>query len=451
MPVYRYRAMSLNGQVVRNTVEDVNRLSLMKKLKRNNLIPLSVIQTTRKMSPKRKGKRNNQGASEMLKSSMAPTVATANTKMNNTPTARDKINMFIARTRGVKMQDIIVFTQNFYLLKKANFNNIHALSTIIETTENPLLREILEDILTGVEAGESIYKTMEYYEGIFPEIYISMIKSGELSGALTETLEQAVQYLEETKALNKKIKGILVPNIVQFVGILIMLVVGTLFAIPMIQDVFKQVGSTDKLPEITLWFQGFLNWLVAHWYIFAAIIAIAAGSVGFYISTPKGRYNFHYFKYRMPVFGQLIYAIDFSRFMKAVLLNVKSGIRIQEALEISKNVVHNLVLLSIIETSINNVLMGKSWIEPFEQSGLSSPMATEMLKIGMQTDLTVMLEKLLDYMSIDIDAIMQRIMKVLPQIVYIIVGVVLIFFVLVVLVPLIQVYMGQFLFSAAGV
>jgi len=78
-------------------------------------------------------------------------------------------------------------------------------------------------------------------------------------------------------------------------------------------------------------------------------------------------------------------------------------------------------------------------------------MATEMLKIGMQTDLTVMLEKLLDYMSIDIDAIMQRIMKVLPQIVYIIVGVVLIFFVLVVLVPLIQVYMGQFLFSAAGV
>jgi hypothetical protein len=75
---------------------------------------------------------------------------------------------------------------------------------------------------------------------------------------------------------------------------------------------------------------------------------------------------------------------------------------------------------------------------------------TEMLKIGMQTDLTEMMHKLLEYIEIDIDNIMDNIMKVLPQVVYSIVGVVLIFFVLVVLVPCIQVYMGNFLFSAAG-
>ena len=136
--------------------------------------------------------------------------------------------------------------------------------------------------------------------------------------------------------------------------------------------------------------------------------------------------------------------------MQAVLLNVKSGIRIQDALEVSKNVVHNLVLLSIIETSANNILMGKSWIEPFEKSGLSSSMITEMLRIGMQTDLTLMLEKLLEYMKIDIDALMSKIMKVLPELVYLIVGIFLIFFVVVVLVPIIQVYMGDFLFSAGG-
>lgn len=449
MPLYYYKAMSQNGQIVRNKVEDINRLSLMKKLRRNNLVPISVVQTTRRASTRKKGKRNTQGAAEMLRTVNTSTVI--NGRANKKVTLKDQINMMIAKTQGVKPKDILIFTQNFYLLKKANFNNIHALSTIIESTENPLFREILEDILAGVEAGENIYKTMEYYEGIFPYIYINMIKSGELSGALTETLKQAVDYLEESQALDKKIKSILVPNIVQFIGLLVLLVGGTLFAIPMIQNVFDTVGTTDTLPEITLWFQGFLDWLIAHWYIFAGIALIAVGAVLFYINTPRGRYNFHYFKYKMPVFGPLIYAIDFSRFMKAVLLNVKSGIRIQEALEISKNVVQNLVLLSIVETSINNVLMGRSWIEPFEASGLSTPMATEMLKIGMQTDLTVMLEKLLDYMSIDIDTIMNRIMKVLPQIVYIIVGVLLIFFVLVVLVPLIQVYMGTFLFSAAGV
>ena len=108
-------------------------------------------------------------------------------------------------------------------------------------------------------------------------------------------------------------------------------------------------------------------------------------------------------------------------------------------------------MLSIIETSINNILIGQSWIEPFEKSGLAKPMITEMLKIGMQTDLPEMMEKLVEYMQIDIDNIMTKIMKALPQVVYAIVGVVLIFFVIVVLVPCVQVYMGNFLFSAYGV
>ena len=88
----------------------------------------------------------------------------------------------------------------------------------------------------------------------------------------------------------------------------------------------------------------------------------------------------------MPIFGQLIFALDFSRLMKAMLLNLKNGMRIQESLEVSKNVVKNYVMLSMIETSINNILTGTSWIEPFEKSGLAKPMITEMLKIGMQTD-----------------------------------------------------------------
>ena len=153
----------------------------------------------------------------------------------------------------------------------------------------------------------------------------------------------------------------------------------------------------------------------------------------------------------MPIFGELIFALDFNRLMKAMLLNLNNGMRIQESLEVSKNVVQNYVMLSIIETSINNILIGQSWIEPFERSGLSKAMTTEMLKIGMQTDLTEMIEKLVEYIQIDIDNIMNKIMKALPQIVYVIVGVVLIFFVIVVLVPCVQVYMGNFLFSAYGV
>ena len=342
----------------------------------------------------------------------------------------------------------MVFTQNFYLLKKANFNNIHALNTIIQSTENVSFRGILEDILAGVEAGENMYTTMEYYSNVFPYIYVNMIKVGELSGSLTNSLQQAVKYLDDTEALNRKLRAILIPNIVQFVLLIVMLFVGTLVAIPSIQGVFDELGTEDELPAITLWFADVVDLLIAYWYIPLGIVVAIAGIILFYINTPKGKYNFDYFKYKCPIFGELIYALDFSRLMKAMLLNLKNGMRIQDAIEVSKNVVQNYVMLSIIETSINNILIGGSWIEPFEKAGLSKPMTTEMLKIGMQTDLTEMMEKLVEYMEIDIDNIMTKIMKALPQVVYAIVGVVLIFFVLVVLVPCIQVYMGNFLFSA---
>lgn len=230
-----------------------------------------------------------------------------------------------------------------------------------------------------------------------------------------------------------------------------MLVVGTLVGVPAIQNVYDAVGSKDTLPGITLAFANFINGLIDVWYIPTVIIIAIVLGVIFYINTPKGKYNFHYFKYTMPIFGKLIYSLDFSRFIKAMLLNLENGMRIQDALEVSKNVVSNYVFLSMVETSINNILIGQSWIEPFEKSGLSSTMITEMLKIGMKTDLSEMMEKLVEYMQMDIDNILEKIMKVLPQVMYSIVGVVLIFFVIVILVPMLEVYMGNFLFSAAEV
>ena len=150
----------------------------------------------------------------------------------------------------------------------------------------------------------------------------------------------------------------------------------------------------------------------------------------------------------MPIFGKLIYSLDFTRLMRSVYLNLQNGMRIQDSLEVSKNVVKNNVMLSVIETSINNIFIGQSWIEPFEKTRLSSAMTTEMLKIGMQTDLTEMIAKLLEYMEQDIDNTMEKIIKILPEVSYAVVGVVLIFFVVVVIVPCIHVYMGGFLFEA---
>lgn len=447
MPVYIYKAVDEHGVLVKNKIQEKSKQSLIKRLKMNGLTPIDVIQTS--LGSYKKERKNTTNVDELVKIASEAESNIQSRHMRKF-TAREKIRMAITQKEKITTRDIVIFTQNFYLLKKAGFNNVHALSTLVGSTENLSLKGILEDILAGVEGGDYMYATMEYYSDIFPYIYINLIKVGELSGSLEESLRQAVEYLDSSAALTKKLKSILIPNIVQFVVLLLILIVGSIYVVPIIQGVFAQVGSTDTLPAITLWFSNFLTQIQKVWYVPVIIIAAIVGTIFMRTKTPKGKYNWDYFKYRMPIFGQLIFAIDFSRLSNAMLLNLKNGMRIQQALEVSKNVIKNYVMLSIVETSINNIIIGDSWVKPFEDSGLANPMITEMLKIGMQTDLPAMMDKLVEYMEIDIDNIIQKIIKVLPQVLYTIVGILLIFITVVVLVPCIQVYMGNFLFSAAG-
>ena len=448
MPLYAFRAVSEQNTIVKGKIKDATKDGAVKKLKANNLAPISVQEALEVVvNPETtKQRRNLKVADENKKKSTAAVMS------KRKETVTEKVNKFAmqASNKKVTTRDIRIFSQNFYLLKKANFNNIHALKTVIQTTENMTFRYVLEDILSGVEAGEYMYKTMEYYNNIFPYIYVNMVKVGELSGSLETSMQQAVKYIEDNDALNKKLRKMILPNLFMFVGIWIALIAIVIVGVPWIQDLFASLGSDATLPPMTLAFAEFVDVLMEIWYIPVGLIVGAIVGARVYIGTPSGRYNWDGFKYRMPIFGGLIYRLDFSRLMRNMLLNLENGMRIQDALEVSKNVVKNCVMMAMIETAINNIFVGKSWIEPFEQAGFGDAMSIEMLNIGMQTDLTEMMSKLLVYMDADIDNTMQKVMKLLPEFTYAVVGTVLIFFVVVVLVPILQIYMGGFLFSAYG-
>lgn len=448
MPTFICKTLTPQGQIVKSRVEDSSRLACIRKLRRNGLTPISVTQTfsiTTGSGPKKDARRNIKPEANFSRANKS-----SRTKSKKAQSGIwDKLNSDIGGGgRKITDKDIRIFSQNFYLLKKANFNNIHALRTVIGTTENPRLVTILEDILAGVESGEYMYTTMEYYSNVFPYIYINMIKVGELSGSLELSLEQAVKYLEESETLRKKVRRILLPNIITFVALILGTFIGVFVGVPMLKGIFDSVGSQDSLPAITMAVYNFTVGLQKIWYIPVGVIAIIVALFYSWIHTPKGRYNFDYFKYTMPIFGKLIYLLDFSRLMQGVLLNLQNGMRIQDSLEVSKNVCKNTVMLSMVETAINNIFVGQSWITPFEEAKLGDTMCIEMMKIGMQTDLAEMLEKMLGYISIDIDNTLQKIVKALPEVSYTFVGIVLIFFVCAVLVPCIQVYMGGWLFSA---
>lgn len=179
MPEYVYRAITDRGQMVKNRIEEASKQSLIKRLKSNGLTPIQIVQIGYISKSQKKKKKNISNVEEIMKTANTTNILN-NTKRNNISMV-EKINLKLAATEKITNRDLVIFTQNFYLLKKANFNNIHALSTIIESTENLSLKGILEDILAGVEGGDYMYTTMEYYSNVFPYIYINMIKVGELS------------------------------------------------------------------------------------------------------------------------------------------------------------------------------------------------------------------------------------------------------------------------------
>lgn len=149
MPTYMYKAATKSGLVVRNKVEASSKQSLIKALKGNNLLPIDVEQLTYRTNKKKTKKKNITDIQEIMKNANTTQLGQPKQKTLST---KERINLYLKKYEKITQRDLVIFTQNFYLLKKADFNNIHALRTIIEGTENISFRGVLEDILAGVEA-----------------------------------------------------------------------------------------------------------------------------------------------------------------------------------------------------------------------------------------------------------------------------------------------------------
>lgn len=436
MPIYKYKANDKYGINFVGKMNASNTAEVIDRLKRKNIIPIKIEQiNTKRVNVRRKEQRNAKRKD-----------LTYRVGAQNIPT--NFVKRITVDFSKVNARDVIVFTQNLYALKKADFNNVHALSTLLQVTENANLALIVEDILNGVEAGQNMYTIMEYYPDIFPPAYVGIIKAGELSGSLVNALEQARLYLETSSKLKNRLRSILVPNIIQFVAIITLLFAGIIFVTPQIDKIYESFGLMDNLPPATQAFTEFVAYLGEIWYIIVAALVAIAVLMLLYIRTMEGRFKFDYFKYKMPVFGGLILMIDLRKFLNSLKLNLANGMRLQESLELSKSVVKNTVFLSILESAKSNLIRGDNWVEPFERVGMFPSMVTEMLKMGMDTDLTEMVGKIEEYLEMDIDRKIEKTVKVLPEISYALVGIVLIAFVIIIMVPIMEVYMGSFLFDA---
>ena len=448
MPEYKYRGMLRNGKILRGIMVAKNKHEVIAMLKQSRVQPIAVKSMKSQLVSESK-KKVDYKKLEKIQQDVERQKSASRVKRDKANNATGIMSILTSDVSfgRVKTKDILTFTNSLYVLKKAKFNNIAAFESLFNSTENKKLQDVVEDILIGIEAGASINEMMSRFPKVFPPLYVNFVRVGEESGSLDTALLHARDYMENDAKLKKQIRGILLPKILMFVFILVAMIVALLFGAPLITDVYEMFGVNKDLPAATQVAIDISQAIVDYWYIVAGAVAVIAVLCKIYLKSSIGRYQWDKFKIKAPVFGKLILNIITNKFFKAMLLNLKNGMRIQESLETSKSVTDNYYFLSLIETAKNNLQAGGSWIEPFEADKALPPMAIEMLKIGMESDLVEMMDKVSEYIEQEINESIQKTIKVLPEITYVFIGIVLVFFVITVMVPLIDVYMGGFLFE----
>ena len=332
------------------------------------------------------------------------------------------------------------------MLRKSDFTNSRALIAIIKNTNNVYFKQVLNKILKSVEAGNLMYKTMNEYSDIFSPVYVNFIKTGELTGNLNEYLKHSINYLNHEVKIKEKIRNDVMPSVVMFIVMIILLIISTLFVIPNFEKIIKTTNDVIELPKITSFIINVIKFITKFWYLFVAlIIAVIFGIIKF-INTDKGRYKYDYFKYTNVLFGKITYLIEFSRVIKSIFLNLQSKMRIQDALEISKNTITNTYMISKVEDAINNLYIGKSWIIPFEETKILNSIIIEMMKKSEKNNLSKTLGKTIEYLDDEIENQVEILLKRLTDISHVLISITLLLFLILFLIPCIKLYLGGFLF-----
>lgn len=440
MPSYRYKAMAEDGTISVGRILALDKESAINSLKEDMLQPINI-----KEIKKRKKEFKTTNYIKFDNKEKVNKIKHKHKKRLKDMNFCEILTMDINFSKKVALKDILIFANDFYILKKAKFNNIEALQTICDGTENEYFREILEDILNKVKSGEKLYVSMELYSDIFPDMFINFIKVGEESGTLDVALSYAREYIEKSSNLKKTVLSTVLPRLFQFIFIIVAMFVALIIGVPLLQRVYDMFGSSKQIPKATLIALDFTNFLMKYWYIILLCIVAIAIVLYIYIKTPKGRYFKDKMLLKFPIIGKLNTNILVSRFLEAMLLNLKNGMRIQESLEVAKNVSSNYYFASVVEVSKASIANGESWYKPFEEKGIFSKMIVQMIDVGMKSDLAQMMDKVNEYINIEIEESLKKFTKALPEVTYLFVGIALVIFTIVVLVPLINMYMGGFI------
>jgi len=328
------------------------------------------------------------------------------------------------KTAGGKvgLADLVVFTRQLATMIDAGLAMVQSLQALAEQTTNKVMRDVIKDVCSRVEGGDSFSEALVKHPKVFNRLYVCMVGAGERGGLLAEILARLATYLENSARLRKKVKSAMMyPTVVTIVaiGITIFLLVKV---VPVFGDVYKGFGA--KLPGPTQWLISFSNTVREYLlYIIPAAIGIVYGWLA-YIKTKTGREFWDRTRIKLPIFGVIAHKICLARFTRTLASLIRSGVPILEVLQIVSNTVGNVVMEKAVRVAAADIEKGEGISVALGKHPVFPSMIIRMVTAGEQTGkIEQMLERISNFLDEEIESTLNGLTSLIEPLLIVFLGV----------------------------
>jgi type IV pilus assembly protein PilC len=323
---------------------------------------------------------------------------------------------------GVKSRDLVIFTRQLATLLESHLSLEKALTMLYEQTENTTLKEAVYQVSQDVASGLAFSQALERHETIFTRFFVSMIRSAEVTGRLSEVAGFLADYTEQEAILISKARSALIYPAILFglFGVVAFVMITVVF--PQIGPIFEDSGVT--LPLFSRVLIGTGTFLSTFWPLVLLILLVLVVMVIEYLSTNEGRAVLDDAKVRLPVLWRIYVPITLTRFGNASGMLIRGGIPLAQAMEIVSDTIDNAVYQDILQKVANDVRQGRMLSDSLaEHTDYFPVIVSQMVAVGeVSGQLDQIFERITAFYKREADAVVNNLVDLIQPILLIIVG-----------------------------
>lgn len=322
----------------------------------------------------------------------------------------------------VKIADLMIFTRQFSTLIASQIPLVDSLKNLARQTTKPVLKEIILEMKSDIEAGFSLSQALANHPKVFSEFYINMIKSAEITGRLSETLDFLADYLEKQTILISKIRNALIyPAFVIGLFIIAAILMVTL-VLPQIIPVFKE--SNVELPFFTKFLINFSDFFTKFWFLILITIGVLIFFLIDYFSTKEGKVLLNEIVLRMPILGKIFKNLYLARFSESMRVLIKGGLTIPQAVEVTSKTIGNHIYQELLYEAGIKIRQGKLLSQVLTEEDYFPPLVSQLIAIGESTGrLEELLLKINNFYSRQVEDIVNNLVELIQPILMVLIGV----------------------------